>query len=162
MTRTSRQLYSIGHGTRPAAEFLALLQKYGVDYLIDVRTLPFSRFNPQYNQKALNAFLGANNIRYVFMGDSLGGRPKDAGCYNEKGKIDYSLLEKKPYYREGLERLQTAFQKGIRAAIMCSERKPRDCHRFKLIGKSLFEMGIEVQHIDESGELRSQGSLQVS
>ena len=149
-------LYSIGHGRRSAEEFLKLLGENAIDYLIDVRTTPYSRFNPQYNKNALQTFLENNSIKYIHMGDQLGGRPKEPDCYNEKGRVDYVVLSQKPYFLEGIERLKTAYDKNLRAAIMCSESKPQECHRCLLIGKVLEEQNIPVMHIDEKGKLKSQ------
>jgi len=149
-------LYTIGHGRRNSEDFLALLKKYDIEYLIDVRSLPFSRFNPQYNQKALKNSLHENGIHYVFMGDTLGGRPKDPSCYNEAGKIDYEILKTKDFFKEGIKRLKAAFEKDVKAALMCSETKPEECHRSKLIGVALSVENIAFSHIDETGDLKDQ------
>jgi len=151
-----KPLFTIGHGTRKAEEFLGLLQKFNIKYLLDVRSRPYSRFNPQFNQKALQALLEANNITYVFMGDTLGGRPEDRSVYDIKGKIDYGLLKKKPYFKTGINRVKTALEKDLDVAIMCSERKPSECHRTKLIGEVLYEDGIVLNHIDDHGGLQDQ------
>jgi uncharacterized protein (DUF488 family) len=151
-------LYTIGHGRRTIEDFINLLKKNEIDYLIDVRTFPYSRFNPQYNQKALSATLEKFGIRYVFMGDALGGRPKDTSCYVD-GKIDYDLLREKPYFRDGIERLKTAYRNGNRIALMCSESNPNQCHRTVLIAKVLNSENIPLLHIDEKGKLRSDADL---
>jgi uncharacterized protein (DUF488 family) len=153
-------LFSIGHGTRPAEEFVQLLQKYNVVYLIDVRSTPRSRYNPQYNQTTLDAILSEHDMKYVFMGDTLGGRPKDEACYDSKGKIDYQMLASRDFFKEGVDRLKVAADKKLPAAIMCSERKPQDCHRSKLIGKMLLEEGVNIKHIDENGDLILQEQLE--
>ena len=82
-------LYTIGYGNRKPNEFLTLLKNFGTEYLIDVRSQPYSKFNPQFNQHDLKFFLERNGIKYVFMGDSIGGRPKDTSCYDDEGKVDY-------------------------------------------------------------------------
>jgi uncharacterized protein (DUF488 family) len=149
-------LFTIGHGSRKSEVFIDLLKKHGIQYLVDVRSVPLSRFHPQFNRNTLSSALEASGIRYIFMGDELGGRPKDQSCYNETGKIDYNLLSKKPYYREGIERLKTSVNKGLRTAIMCSERNPAECHRTLLIGATLYSEGISLLHIDEQGSLKDQ------
>lgn len=151
-----KPVYTIGHGARKAEEFLELLKRYGIEYLIDVRSQPFSRYHPQFSQKNLQAFLEENNIRYVFMGDTLGGRPKDPGCYDEDGKINYNKVKTKDFFREGIERLKTAYKKNIDVAIMCSERDPAQCHRYHLIASVLDAELIDVLHIDQSGNLKTQ------
>lgn len=88
------------------------------------------------------------------MGDTLGGRPKDPTCYDAEGKIDYELVKTKDFFRRGMERLKTAYDKGLDIAIMCSESKPQDCHRTLLIGEVLSAEGIVLKHIDETGLIR--------
>lgn len=151
-----KPLYTIGHGRRKAEQLLELLHRYQIQYLIDVRSQPYSRFNPQFNRQALAAFLKANEIQYVFMGDLLGGRPKDVLCYEVDGRINYGIVSTRDFFRKGLERLITAYEKDLSVAIMCSESKPGDCHRTHLISKALLGQSITVSHIDEEGNLKSQ------
>ena len=148
-------IYTIGHGTRTADLFLALLKEHGIEYLIDVRSKPFSRFNPQYNQDTLNAFLEANGVKYVFMGDELGGRPKDPLCYDNYNKVNYEIVKTRPFFLNGIERLKKAYDNKSRVAIMCSESKPLECHRTRLISVVLEGLTIPVQHIDEKGVLKN-------
>jgi uncharacterized protein (DUF488 family) len=146
-------MYTIGHGNRQKEVFLKLLQQYHIEYLIDVRSIPYSRFHPQFRQNALKNFLAEHDITYVFMGDLLGGRPSDKTCYDAEGRIDYSILSTKSFYLEGITRLRTALQKNLSAALMCSESKPFECHRSKLIGTTFMKENIILQHIDENGKL---------
>jgi uncharacterized protein (DUF488 family) len=156
----TQTLYSIGHGSRKAEDFLALLQQYGITYLADVRSKPYSRFHPQFNKNKLDEMLASYGIKYVFMGDELGGRPDDPSCYNSEGKIDFNRLKEKEFYQKGIERLKTAYMKGLPIAVMCSERDPCMCHRTKLIGQTLGEQNIELMHIDDKGRLVGQTSLE--
>ncbi|OQP61729.1 hypothetical protein A3860_31180 [Niastella vici] len=151
-------LYTIGHGNRKAEDFLALLKEYGIEYLVDVRSVPFSRFHPQFNRNALESFLAQHGIRYVFMSDELGGRPKDVSCYI-KGKVDYDILKTKEFFKSGIERLKTAYNKDLNLAIMCSERNPCECHRSKLIAPVLTAGNIIVKHIDEQGKLKDHATV---
>lgn len=154
-------IFSIGHGTRKLEEFLDLLKKYSINFLIDVRSQPYSKYSPQYNQNILKDHLEMHNIKYVFMGDSLGGRPKDLSCYDEEGKVDYLKIKIKDFYLDGINRLKTAYQNNIKVVIMCSESNPCECHRSKLIGMSLVEDSnkIFISHIDEKGRLKDQATV---
>lgn len=152
-------LYTIGHGNRPAKELLRLLQKYNIRYLVDVRSVPYSRFNPQYNRNSLHDFLEQNHIQYVFMGDELGGRPKDPSCYDEQGHIDYSRVIQKDFFMRGIERLKTASQKNLALAFMCSESDPAQCHRTRMIGTVLDAEGIPLKHIDKTGGIKDQPTV---
>lgn len=149
-----RPLYTIGHSSRKAEDFLALLQKYDIRYLVDVRSRPYSRFHPQFNREILQAFLAENGITYVFMGDLLGGRPQEPSCYDENGRLDYALVQQQDFFIRGIERLKTAYEKNTSLAIMCSERKPQDCHRSRLIGNALCAEQVALCHIDENGRIK--------
>ena len=80
-------LYTIGHGNRKLEDFLFILKDFKIDYLIDVRSMPYSKFNQQYNQNELKSILETHGITYVFMGETIGGRPKDASGYDHQGKL---------------------------------------------------------------------------
>jgi uncharacterized protein (DUF488 family) len=149
-------IYTIGHGNRKPEDFLQLLNKFGIQYLIDVRSLPYSKFNPQYNQTEMRFFLERHGIKYVFMGDNIGGRPKDQSCYDFEGKVDYDILQRKEFFIEGIARLKTAFLKGLNVCLMCSESDPCECHRSKLIGRVLLNDKVILEHIDEFGKLKDQ------
>ena len=149
-------MYTIGHGNRTIDEFIKLLKKFKIKYIIDVRTTPYSKYSPQFNQEVLRNSLEHSGITYVFMGDSIGGRPADNSCYDTDGRVDYQAIEQKDFYKQGIERLETAFNKSIPLALMCSESKPTECHRSKLIGRTLSRDNIWLNHIDENGKLKSQ------
>ena len=152
---TKHPIYTIGYGARTVEELIGLLRRYEVAFLVDVRSQPYSSIQLVFSKGALEARLRQEGIRYVFMGDALGGRPSDQTCYRN-GKVDYELLRAKPFYREGIERLRSALDQELTLALMCSEGKPQECHRTKLIGETLAEAGIEVRHIDETGAVKSQ------
>jgi len=152
-------LYTIGHGHRKPNDFLDLLKNFGIEYLIDVRSQPYSKFNPQFNKNDLKFFLERNGIKYVFMGDSIGGRPEDTSCYDNEGKVNYEMIKKKDFFLQGIDRLRTAYYKNINAIIMCSESKPCECHRSKLIGRVLDLENILIKHIDEKGNLKEQAAV---
>ncbi|WP_169791161.1 DUF488 family protein [Rubellimicrobium mesophilum] len=149
-------IYTVGHGTRSFAEIQELLRARECDFLVDVRSSPFSKFNPDFNIDQLRRHTASAGITYVFMGDQLGGRPNDPQIYDKTGKIDYQQLRCKEYFQAGLERLETAAKKDLHVCIMCSEERPEDCHRSKLIGAELQARGINVTHIDKAGQNSSQ------
>jgi uncharacterized protein (DUF488 family) len=152
-------IYTIGYGNRSLVEFLALLKQYNIHYLVDLRSQPYSRYHPDFSRNSIEARLKQQNIRYIFMGDKLGGRPQDADCYVNK-KVDYAIVREKAFYQQGIQRLHIAWQKQALMTLMCSEQKPQECHRGKLIGSSLRAKGIEVAHIDEAGNLKTQDEIE--
>ena len=142
-------LWTIGHSTRPFDEFLVLLQAHGVRRLVDVRTVPHSRHNPQFDTKALAKSLKAAGISYVHQPE-LGGLRKpaknsiNAGWRNGnfRGYADYMQTEA---FRTALSTL-SAPSRRIRTAIMCAEAVPWRCHR-SLIADALTVRGWTVRHI---------------
>lgn len=149
-------IYTIGYGQREIEALIAVLREHEIAYLIDVRSQPYSRYKPDFSKKALAGHLEAAGIRYVFMGKTLGGRPQEPACYDASGKIDYAKVEAQGFYRAGIERLQKAHRQQLPVVLMCSEGKPENCHRSKLIGKTLTAANIPIAHIDENDQLITQ------
>ena len=145
-------IYSIGHSNYPIERFIALLQQHGIQALADVRSNPYSRFNPQFNREKLQASLASADIRYVYLGEELGARSKDSAVYDEDGRVSYAKLAQTPLFRQGITRLQTGMQQ-LRIAIMCAERNPLECHRTILVSRELEKIGIPVTHILHDGTL---------
>ena len=142
-------IFTIGHSTRPIETFIELLRAHGVRRLVDVRTIPRSRHNPQFNRDTLPITLAPAGIAYTHM-EELGGlrhaRPDspNTGWHNSsfRGFADYMQT---PEFAAGLETLiQTAGAEQI--AIMCAEAVPWRCHR-SLIADALTVRGCPVSHI---------------
>jgi len=160
-------IYSIGHANREFDDFIKLLKTYEIEYLIDVRSSPYSKMFSIYNRETLSDSLKNNGFTYVYLGDLLGGLPKDPSCYiayidkkyEEVKKVDYGKIEKKEFFKNGIERLKIANTKGLNVAVMCSELNPEECHRSKLIGLTLQKEGIIMRHINRHGKLIDQNEV---
>lgn len=152
---TTIPIYTIGYGNRSIDDFVKLLQDYDIKFLVDIRSQPYSRFSPDFSKDALEKRIKQHHIRYLFMGDTLGGRPKDSSCYVDN-KVDYARIREKPFFQRGISYLHTAWEKQLSIALMCSEAKPQECHRAKLIGNILTEQNVDVAHIDETGATKTQ------
>jgi uncharacterized protein (DUF488 family) len=146
-------ILTIGYGLRDVREFVALLRRHGVEYVGDVRSAPYSRRRPEFSREALERLLRTSELRYVFLGDTLGGRPDDPDCYDADGHVDYDRCRTSPSFAAGIERVEIAHREGHRLALLCSESRPTDCHRSKLLAEMLAERGVPVAHIDEHGQL---------
>lgn len=160
MTQTTTYLYSIGHGQKPFGEFVQELMSFGIEFLVDVRSFPFSKWAPQFNRGTIECLLAGSAIRYAYMGDSIGGRPSDDECYDSEGFIDYRKMAAMPQFVGGLNRLVKANAQRRKVAVMCSESNPSECHRSKLIGRELyFGRGIAMSHITAPGLFRTQEEI---
>ena len=156
--RETIPVFTIGYGSRTLDDFVRVLQNYDIEFVLDVRSAPYSRFKPEFSKDALETHLREHAIRYIYLGDQLGGQPKDRDCY-EDDKVVYARVKEKAFFRAGLERVRAAFRRQRRVVLMCSEGKPEMCHRSKLIAASLIELGIPVAHIDEHDTLRGQDDV---
>lgn len=151
MKGNTNTVLTIGHSTHAMELFLELLHRHGVTALADVRSVPYSRFNPQFDREQIVSSLKASNIKYVFLGRELGGRSDDRACY-EQGRIRYDRLSHTSRVRDGLQRILKG-AKSYRIALMCAEKEPLHCHRTLLIGHELDKLGTDVAHILSNGVL---------
>ena len=151
MNESARTVFTIGHSTHTFETFVSLLRSNAVTALADVRSAPFSRFNPQFNRDALEAGLKAQGIRYVFLGRELGARSDDPTCY-ENGRVQYQRLAQTALFQSGLERVMQGALKH-QVALVCAEKEPLECHRTLLVARALVERGVDVAHILSDGRL---------
>jgi uncharacterized protein (DUF488 family) len=137
---------------------LDLLRLHEVNAIADVRSQPYSRFNPQFNRESLSAALKRNGLEYVFLGHELGARSEDPSCYRD-GRAQYALIAQTAVFARGVARLLDGMGK-FRLAILCAEKEPLDCHRTLLIGRHLYDNGVRVRHILEDGRIEEHEALQ--
>jgi uncharacterized protein (DUF488 family) len=150
------RVLAIGHSTRPLEELVELLRSCHVATLADVRTIPRSRRNPQFERAALERALPAAGIRYVHLG-RLGGlrhARKDSanGAWRNASFRGYADHMETGEFEEGLVELRTLAREGP-VAVMCAEAVPWRCHR-SLLADALYARGVVVQHIVGRGRTR--------
>jgi len=141
------QIFTIGHSTDSLDCFIEHLLPNQINTIVDVRSVPYSRFVSQFNKEQLATFLKKNNINYVPMGENLGARYEDQELLFEDGKVDFSKVIATKRFKEGITRIETGIKKGFRIALMCSEKNPIECHRFSLISNYLHKRDYIVNHI---------------
>ena len=147
-------LLSIGHSNHRFEVLLALLKRHQIEVVADVRSAPYSRYNPQFNGRDLRLGLVEAGIQYVFRGKELGGRPEGDRFYDSDGRILYGLMAETNWFRSGLDRLCEGGSR-YRIAILCSEEDPVGCHRYLLITRALSKRGVTVAHIRGDGALQN-------
>src|SRR5688500_12785842 len=167
-------VHTVGHSNLPFDDFVASLQRHGVELLVDVRSTPRSRFAPWSTAPRVADRLAERGTAYGHLGGPLGGRPPAraapaAGLAERRlayvslgGPLggrppgvaapDYDAMAVDPAYLAAIDDL-VALAADRRIAIMCSEGDPLKCHREHLVGRTLRERGIEVRHILRRGEL---------
>jgi uncharacterized protein (DUF488 family) len=158
LSEQHRHIFTIGHSDNPIEWFIDLLRMHRVTALADVRSSPFSRFNPQFNRDQLKTVLHTARIYYVPLGDELGARRNEPDCYIER-KARYDLIAKMALFQEGLKRVRQGAGKH-RIALMCAEKDPITCHRTILVCRHLRPFGIPISHILQNGELETTGAME--
>jgi len=147
-------VWTIGHGTRRVDELIELLTSQGIGRLTDVRTIPRSRHNPQFNRDRLPDDLARAGIAYVHM-PGLGGlrRPRSDSvnlAWRNRGFRGYADYMQTEVFQSNLDALVRQVA-GARTAIMCAETVPWRCHR-SLLADALTVNGVAVLHIITAGQ----------
>ena len=130
-------IFTIGHSNVPLATFLKKLKEHQIEVLVDVRTIPLSRFSPHFNKMPLQRALATETIKYLFRGANLGGRAVN---------VDYE---------EAINELTELVQQRKRVCVMCSEKDFNKCHRYTKLTPSFEERGLLVVHIEYENEKRN-------
>lgn len=144
-------VYTIGHSDHAVEDFIALLRRYDIALLVDVRSQPYSRWVHQFNRELLIRDLQNAGIKYRYMGNALGGRPTDPSLYDPgEERPDYRRLEETPEYQAGIGKLLELAQ-DVPTVVMCSEGDHRYCHRHLLITQTLLGRCVCVHHIQPDG-----------
>ena len=147
----SALIFTIGHSTHSSAKLVELLKAHEITAVVDVRSQPYSRWNPQFNREMLQSALKARGMAYVFLGRELGARSQDRSCYLE-GKVQYDRLAKTAPFQEGLDRVEQGSSR-YRVALLCAEKDPLTCHRTILVCRHLVDRGLRIAHILEDGSV---------
>lgn len=148
------KLFTIGYSGLDSAGFVKLLQANDVNVVCDVRSSPYSTYKPDFSRGPFRAFLNESDIKYAFMGDQLGARPKDRTCY-VGSQATYERIAATQPFKKGLERLRLGV-KQLNLALVCSERDPIECHRALLICRNLPDLRTVISHIHTDGKIETQ------
>jgi uncharacterized protein (DUF488 family) len=148
---TGTTVFTIGHSTHPLDEFVQMLEANGIRRLVDVRTVPGSRHNPQFGEKALAASMPEAGVDYVWMKELGGlrhtpaGAPTVNGAWRNASFRNYADYMQTPEFSAAIGELLVAAREQV-VAIMCAEAVPWRCHR-SLIGDALLARGLRVLDI---------------
>lgn len=157
-------LYTVGHSNQTFEEFMQLLILHEIDCIIDVRSMPYSKYTPQFNSEQLKAQLNKHDILYAHFGIEFGARRTDClkdtefkkkGIVEVKPQVNFELGVSTENFLHGVERLKKALSQGRHVSLMCSESDPLGCHRFSFLSRYFYENGWDVRHIvrdENSGE----------
>lgn len=153
--------FTIGHSNYTMDFFIQQLISNNINYVVDVRSVPYSKHVPHFNKDNLKEILIKYNISYIYMGDLLGARYSDSNLLDQNGKVNFKKVSQTKKFIQGIERLIQLIENELIITLMCSEKDPFDCHRFVLISHELVKSGINVQHILEDNTQISNDELEV-
>jgi len=153
-------IYTVGHSNHKIEYFKELLDAFKIKCLIDVRSVPASGYNPQFNKEPLVSYLNRFKINYLHFGEEFGARQTEKDLLDEFGKVDFDKVRKSEKFLSGVERIKSGLLKGFAIALMCSEAEPFDCHRFSMISYYLVRNGFEVKHILKDKTIEDNSELE--
>lgn len=151
------ELYTIGHSDHEVGAFIDTLARYGVATVADVRSTPYSRFNPAFNRETLARSLDRRAFSYVFLGAELGARGGDFP--DATGAARYRLIAASERFARGLDLLRAVMVEST-TALLCAEREPLDCHRTLLISRAVRSTGVAIRHILYDGAVEEHADIE--
>lgn len=155
MNHADRSIYTLGHSRHPIERFVALAEGAPIELIVDVRGQPFSRFNPQFNRERFRAALESAGVGYLWLGETLSGRPTDPRFRDADGGVDWGAVRVWPAFQADIGRVADKAGEA-RLALVCAEEDPRKCHRRFLLTPPLIEKGLTVLHVRGDGRIETE------
>lgn len=141
-------IYTVGHGNAPFQEIERILRLNGVATVVDVRSIPYSKYAPDFRKDTLVELAAAAGLGYRWMGNRLGGHPRGER-HSQDGDDQPSRVDS-PSFRGALDEVMALNETGP-VALLCAERDPEHCHRRLVLAPELEVRGVEVFHLLPDG-----------
>lgn len=154
------EIYTVGHTKHSIEAFVELIRAYRINCIVDVRSTPFSKYTPQFNENNLKLDLNKRGIYYIQMGKEFGARRINKNLYTPEGYLDFEKTRQDNEFLNGIERIKQGCNKGFKIALMCTEKDPFDCHRTIMVSKGLKDNGFKINHILPNKEVQSQERIE--
>ena len=154
------EIYTLGHSNYPFDKFIEILKKYNINCVVDIRAIPYSKYNTQYNKEFFQINLKKLGYTYIYMADEFGVKRKTRESYNEEGYANFEKVILEDDFKKGIKRLKIGCNKGYKIVLLGAMQEPIRCPRAILIGKELVKEGFNVKHIMHEGNLKTQNELE--
>lgn len=151
-------ILTAGYGNRGFEAFAALMKRHDITHVVDVRSVPQSSYWEDFRRPRLERILPEAGLRYVYMGDTLGGIEDSPVLCKDPDAVELDPLFDDPKLHRGLDRLIEAAQTRT-VCLMCGCLRPHRCHRSRLVGEALARRGVDVRHLDAKGEAVSHAQV---
>ena len=139
-------IFTIGYAGFRVDEFVDALNYHNVSAVIDVRSVPFSRYHPEYDAPVISKTLETRNICYRHFPREFGANQQDKSFYHPNGYMDFEKFAKSEQFKDGVNKILDAMNDYV-IALMCAEKDPITCHRAILAARAFHKLGINVIHI---------------
>lgn len=154
------EIYTLGHSNYSFEKLLEMIRKYEINCVVDIRAVPYSKYNTQFDKETMKYSLNKAGFVYIYMGYEFGAKRDDRLTYNEMGYCDFDKLIVDDVFLKGIDRLKNGLHKGYKIVLLGAMQEPVRCPRSILLGKYLESIGIKVNHIVHSGEVRTQKEIE--
>ncbi len=157
--KIQKMCYTIGHSNHSIDNFLKLLNKWEIEYIIDIRSVPYSKHTKQFNKEELVKQIRKSGVQYRYLGNLVGGGIlRFHNSSDNTPKLKELRSSKK--FKNGIGILNTYILKDKKIALMCSEKDPFTCHRFFLVSYCLQKKNVKINHILFNGDIISNKALE--
>lgn len=153
-------IYTIGHSNYPVEKLISMLRHYGINCVVDIRGIPYSKYNIQYNKETIAKTLKAAGFLYIYMAKEFAANRDNKISYNEEGYSDFEKVITEKEFLNGIERLKIGIKKEYNIALLGAMQDPIRCHRSILVGRALRQNGFNVNHILDDCTLASQENIE--
>lgn len=141
------EIYTIGHSNYAVEKLIHMLKHYNINCVVDIRGIPYSKYNIQYNKETIAETLKEAGFLYIYMAKEFAANRENKRSYNKEGYSDFEKVITEIEFLNGIERLKNGCEKGYRIALLGAMQDPIRCHRSILVGRALSNEGFNVKHI---------------
>ena len=154
-------LFTIGYSAFMIEDFIAVLKRYGINVVIDVRSQPYSSKYSYYNKDNIEVTLKGKGIYYRNYSKEFGARQTDLRYFSPEGYLDFELFSESQDFMHGFDKLKDSLAQGYTIALMCAEKNPATCHRSIIVSRAFYNKGYKVSHILAGGDIEGQNDIEL-
>jgi len=154
------KIYSIGYSGLSIQNFVELLRHNGIQVVVDVRSVPYSKHFADYNKDNIQTLLYRYGVHYRNYAKEFGARQEDTSYYSSEGFLDFEKFSLSDSFISGFNKLKASMEKDYTFVLMCSEKDPFECHRSIMVSRNFHTMGYQVNHLLQNGYAITQEEIE--
>ena len=154
------KIYTIGHSNYSLERLIYMLKYYDIDTVVDIRGIPYSKYNVQFNKDKIQKALTQAGFIYVYMEEEFAANRSLKISYTGEGYADFERVVNESSFLKGIDRLKNGINKGYRIVLLGAMQDPIRCHRSILVGRYLRDKGFNVKHILDDYSIGTQEDIE--